>query len=161
MKTVSAPWIEKAQDVVTSLETNPSTGLPLEEVLKRQKKYGLNILKVEERIHPLIRLLNQFKSPVIIILLIASVVTGALREYTDSIAILVIVFINASIGYFQESKAEEAVEALKKLSAPRAKVVRESIVKDIPASDVCLGDILVLEAGDYVRQDRPERLSHR
>lgn len=153
MKKLSAPWSLKSEEVLKTLETNISAGLSSSEASRRLEEYGLNILNVEKKMSPFVRLLNQFKSPVIIILLAASFITGILGEYTDSVAILVIVFINAVIGYFQEAKAEEAVESLKNLSAPKAKVLRDGIVKEITASEVCIGDLLVLEAGDYVPAD--------
>lgn len=153
MKKILAPWTLKSEELLRILETNITTGLSSTEASKRVDEHGPNVLKVEKKISPLVRLLNQFKSPVIIILLAASVITGILGEYTDSVAILVIVFINAIIGYFQEAKAEEAVEALKNLSAPKAKVLRDGIVKEVKASEVCIGDLLVLEAGDYVPAD--------
>lgn len=153
MKKISEPWSAKEDEVIDSLASSSAVGLTSEEVLERQQLHGFNVLKGENRISLFARFLNQFKSPVILILLFASIVTGVLREYTDSIAILVIVFINAIIGYIQEAKAEEAVEALKKLSAPNAKVLRDGTVKEIQASEVCLGDILILEAGDYIPAD--------
>lgn len=153
MKKISKPWSAKEDEVIASLASNSAVGLTSKEVMERQQLHGFNVLKVENRISLFTRFLNQFKNPVILILLFASIVTGALKEYTDSIAILVIVFINAIIGYIQEAKAEEAVEALKKLSAPNAKVLRDGTVKEIQASEVCLGDILILEAGDYIPAD--------
>lgn len=153
MRKVSSPWSLKSEEVLKTLETNISAGLSSTEASRRLEEYGLNVLKVEKKMSPFVRLLNQFKSPVIIILLVASLITGILGEYSDSVAILVIVFINAVIGYFQEAKAEEAVEALKNLSAPKGKVLRDGIVKEIIASEVCIGDLLVLEAGDYVPAD--------
>lgn len=153
MKKSLTPWSLKSEVVLNDLGTNISMGLSSVDALKRIQEEGPNVLKVEKKVSLFVRLLNQFKSPVIIILLIASLITGFLGEYTDSIAILVIVFINAVIGYFQEAKAEAAVEALKNLSAPSAKVLRDGVVKEIKASDVCIGDILVLEAGDYVPAD--------
>jgi Ca2+-transporting ATPase len=153
LKKISEPWSAKEDEVIDSLASSSAVGLTSEEVLERQQLHGFNVLKGENRISLFARFLNQFKSPVILILLFASIVTGVLREYTDSIAILVIVFINAIIGYIQEAKAEEAVEALKKLSAPNAKVLRDGTVKEIQASEVCLGDILILEAGDYIPAD--------
>ena len=153
MRKLSVPWSVSADEVVQFLGSNSRSGLPSTEASKRLQEDGPNVLKVEKKVSSFVRLLNQFKSPVIIILIIASFITGILGEYTDSIAILVIVFINAVIGYFQEAKAEAAVEALKNLSAPRAKVLRDGIVKDVKASDICRGDVLVLEAGDYVPAD--------
>lgn len=153
MKKIFIPWSVSAEVVVQFLGSDLGSGLPSSEASKRLREDGHNVLKVEKKVSAFARVFNQFKSPVIIILLVASLITAFLGEYTDSIAILVIVFINAIIGYFQEAKAEAAVEALKNLSAPRAKILRDGIVKEVKASDVCIGDVLVLEAGDYVPAD--------
>ncbi|OQW47468.1 MAG: hypothetical protein A4S09_15210 [Proteobacteria bacterium SG_bin7] len=128
-------------------------GLTNSEGERRLKQYGPNVLKAEAKESQVKKFFNQFKSPVIITLLIATFVSFLLGEYVDSAAIIVIVLINAIIGYLQEARAEAAVEALKKLSAPRARVMRDGNVLEILASIVCPGDILVLEAGDYVAAD--------
>lgn len=153
MKKVSSPWAIKAESTPELFETNLKVGLSNEEVKQRLDSYGRNELKAEKKISFLSRIAKQFKSPVITILLLACIITGAVGEYTDSVAILVIVLINAAIGYFQEAKAEAAVEALKNLSAPKAKVLRNGSVQEVAATEVCLGDVLVLEAGDYVPAD--------
>lgn len=114
---------------------------------------GHNVLKEVKRISKLTRLLAQFKSPVVLILIVAMIITTSLGDYTDSLAILLIVIINSVIGYIQETKAEEAVLALKSLSAPKAKIILDGAVSEIKASDVCVGDTLLLEAGDYVPAD--------
>lgn len=147
------PWANKFEDVLGSLESSTQTGLTKSEASKRLKEFGTNSFKIEKRVSAFTRFTNQFKSPVIVILIIAAIITGSLGEFTDTIAIIVIVFINASIGYLQEAKAEKAIEALKNLSAPKAKVFRDGAIVEISASDVCLGDILMLEAGDYVPAD--------
>lgn len=147
------PWALKSDDVLNSLESSSIKGLTGIAAHSRLKEYGTNVLKLEKRISTFRRFLNQFKSPVIIILIVAAIITGSLGEFTDTIAIMVIVIINALIGYFQEAKAEKAVEALKNLSAPKAKVLRDGDIIEVNASDVCLGDILMLEAGDYVPAD--------
>ncbi|MDD4976813.1 MAG: cation-translocating P-type ATPase, partial [Bacteriovorax sp.] len=128
-------------------------GLSSSEVKLRQNKFGLNSLRIEKKMGNLQRLLNQLKSPVIIILLVATIVSITLGEVADSIAIVTIVIINAVIGFVQETRAEAAVEALKQLSAPKARVMREGNISEISSSEITIGDIIVLEAGDYVSAD--------
>jgi Ca2+-transporting ATPase len=147
------PWAKPENEVLEALHVSLSQGLSSQEAKDRLKTFGLNVLKAEKKITPLQRFLSQLKSPVVIILLIATLVTALLSEVADSIAIAVIVIINAIIGYVQEAKAEAAVEALKKLSAPKARVLRDGNILEVLGSEICPGDILVLEAGDYVPAD--------
>ncbi|MDI1229285.1 MAG: cation-translocating P-type ATPase [bacterium] len=153
MTNVTTPWENSAEEVLAKLNVKLSTGLSLEEIKVRIKEHGLNSLKAEAKITPISRFLSQLKSPVVITLLVATVISAALGETIDAIAIATILVINAIIGYVQESKAEAAVEALKKLSAPKARVLRDGNILEVSASELCPGDILVLEAGDYVPAD--------
>lgn len=150
---ISSPWAKPENEVLETLGVNLSQGLSSQEALIRLKTFGLNVLKAEKKITPLQRFLFQLKSPVVVILLIATVVTAVLGEVADSVAIGIIVLINAIIGYFQEAKAEAAVEALKKLSAPKARVLRDGNILEVMGAEICPGDILILEAGDYVPAD--------
>lgn len=147
------PWQNSIEEVLATVNVKPDTGLSPEEAASRLKEHGRNILKAEAKMSPLRRFLSQLKSPVVIILLAATVISGLLGETTDAIAIATIVIINAIIGYVQEAKAEAAVEALKKLSAPKARVLRGGNILELEASEICCGDILILEAGDYVPAD--------
>lgn len=147
------PWKNSSEEVLMILNVKPDTGLSPEEAGNRLKEHGQNILKAEAKITPFRRFLSQLKSPVVIILLVATVISGLLGETTDAIAIATIVVINAIIGYVQEAKAEAAIEALKKLSAPKARVLRGGNILELEAAEICCGDILVLEAGDYVPAD--------
>ncbi|TAL31856.1 MAG: cation-translocating P-type ATPase [Alphaproteobacteria bacterium] len=153
MTPLESPWGRQTHEVLAGLDVNSDTGLPLAEVEIRHKKFGRNLLKAQKKVSALQRFLSQLKSPVVITLLVATLISALLGDATDAIAIAAVVVINAAIGYFQESKAEAAVEALKKLSAPRARVLRSGNITEIAASDICIGDILVLEAGDYVAAD--------
>lgn len=147
------PWKSSAEEVLAILNVKPDTGLSSEEANSRLKEHGRNTLMAEAKITPFRRFLSQLKSPVVVILLAATVISGLLGETTDAIAIATIVIINTIIGYVQEAKAEAAVEALKKLSAPKARVLRDANILELEASEICPGDILVLEAGDYVPAD--------
>ena len=106
-----------------------------------------------KRISPLQMFLGQFKSLIIWILIAAGVVSAVLGEGLDAIAILAIVVLNAAIGFYQEFNAEKSIAALKKMTAPLAKVQRDGQVTSIPASGIVAGDILALEAGDLVAAD--------
>ena len=150
---IQSPWARSSSDVLQAIQSNDQTGLSKESVVDRLAHFGPNTLKAEKKTSWHQRLLRQFQSPVVITLLVATVISFAIGEWVDSIAILSIVVLNAMIGYIQEAKAEAAVEALKQLSAPGARVLRNSKVVEVPASEVCIGDILILEAGDYVPAD--------
>ncbi len=150
---VTTPWAKSASEILDLLKTSPTEGLSSHQAKELLKTYGYNVLKAEEKITPLTRFLLQLKSPVVITLLVATVVSALVGDTTDAIAIFTIVIINAIIGYVQEAKADTAVEALKKLSAPKARVIREGSIQEVSAADVCLGDILIFEAGDYVSAD--------
>lgn len=147
------PWSENLSELERKLHSNLRKGLSPTVVEESEKVFGKNILSVEKRTSRLRLLLRQFQSPMIYTLLAATVIAYFLGEAIDSIAILLIVVLNGAIGYLQESKAEAAILALKKLTVPKAKVVREGEITTIDSSDVVPGDILHLEAGDYIVAD--------
>jgi P-type Ca2+ transporter type 2C len=128
-------------------------GLSTEEAKQRLQQYGPNVLREAEPIHPLTLLLSQFKSLVVWLLIGAGVISGLLGKWVDSVAILIIVVLNAVIGFFQEYKAERAIAALKKMTAPRAKIRRDGNVVMLPAVEIVPGDIIELAAGDLVAAD--------
>lgn len=128
-------------------------GLSSAEAARRLAADGPNELKEGPRVTALQLLLGQFKSLIVWLLIVAGVVSGALGETQDAVAILAIVVLNAAIGFAQEYNAEKSIAALKKLSAPRAKVRRDGRTDSVPTSGVVVGDILVLEAGDLVAAD--------
>ena len=130
-----------------------ATGLSAQEAAQRLAANGPNELKEGKRISPLQIFLGQFKSLIIWILIAAGVISGVLGEVVDAIAILAIVVLNAVIGFYQEFNAEKSIAALKKMTAPQAKVRRDGQVTSIPASGIVAGDILALEAGDLVAAD--------
>ncbi len=144
-----------ALSTVECLERNLFTpgGLSAPEAAQRLAANGPNELKEGKRIDPLQIFLGQFKSLIIWILIAAGVISGMLGEVVDAIAILAIVVLNAVIGFYQEFNAEKSIAALKKMTAPQAKVSRDGQVTSIPASGIVTGDILALEAGDLVAAD--------
>jgi Ca2+-transporting ATPase len=140
---------------VTSTRTvfDVRKGLSSDDAQRRLAEHGPNEIQREEATSALIFLAHQFASPVIWLLLGASAVSLALGEYLDAIAIGVIVVINAVIGFLQEHRAERAVMALRSMTAPRARVLRDGQSVIVPASSIVPGDVLVLEAGDVAAAD--------
>ncbi len=146
-------WHQKSIDkVFEELETS-SMGLSSQNVVERLKKYGHNELKEKKRKSIFIMFLDQFKDFMIIVLIAAAIISGIIGELSDTIAIIVIVALNAIIGFIQEYRAEKAMAALKKMAALSATVIRDGKPLDIPASNLVPGDIVILEAGKIVPAD--------
>ena len=129
------------------------TGLSSIEAERRLRESGSNEIRRESPVTPLALLLHQFDSPVIWLLLAASGMSVLVGEFVDASAIAVIVIVNAAIGFFQEHRAERAVLALRSMTAPRARVIRDGRSSIVKASEVVPGDLLALEAGDIVAAD--------
>lgn len=138
---------------VLSKTNSQADGLTQKEAQARQEQYGRNELAQKKGKSPIVKFLLQFKDPMIFILLAAAVVSAILQEITDSVIILVVVILNGIIGYIQEAKAEKAIDALKKLSTPKALVRREGKTEEIDAALLVPGDIVLLEAGRVVPAD--------
>ncbi len=141
------------KEVLDRLGTNPETGLSSEEARKRLAIYGPNKLKEKEGPNPIAIFLSQFTEIMVIILLIASAISFLMGDVKETIAILVIVILNAILGFIQEYRAERALQALKKLAAPIVKVRRDGRIQEIPAEELVPGDIVLLEAGTRVQAD--------
>jgi Ca2+-transporting ATPase len=141
-----------AEDALAQLGS-VAAGLSAQEAAKRLAADGPNELQEGPRISPLRMFLSQFKSLIIWLLIGAGVVSAVLGERLDAIAILSIVVLNAAIGFYQEFNAEKSIAALKKMTAPLAKVRRDGNVTSVPAAEIVAGDILALEAGDVVAAD--------
>ena len=140
--------------VVSALDTDLDVGLDDTEVARRLGNHGPNELEERKRDGRIRRLAEQFKSVLIWLLIVAAAVSGVvLGEWIEAGVILAIVVLNATLGYRQESKAEEALDALKALAAPHTRVVRGGAEHVIPTREVVPGDIVVLEAGDLVPAD--------
>ncbi len=156
---------EELEVLLSRLGVSSSAGLEEREAANRLAKYGKNKLPEPARKSTLMRLLEQFANPLVLTLLAAAAIAvvvgftdssgerGLLSRFGDAIAILLIVILNAFLGYYQERRAEAALEALQKLSAPSARVRRDGKVKIIPAEEVVPGDLLELEAGDAIAAD--------
>jgi P-type Ca2+ transporter type 2C len=147
-------WFNKnLEEVVENLNVNTNNGLDEEEAKKRQEEHGLNELEEQEGRSLLSMIAGQFKDFLIIVLLAAALVSGFVGELKDAILIVAIVIVNAIMGVVQENKAEQSLAALKKLSTPTAKVIRDGSTQEIPAQELVPGDIILLDAGDYIPAD--------
>ena len=142
-----------AEEVLRKLETTASEGLSTAEVEKRRLVHGLNQLRERPRPTFFQLILEQLKSFVVILLIVAALISLILGEFIDSGAILLIVLLNAILGVVQESRAEEALAALKKMAAPDAQVIRDGKHVSIPSSELVPGDIVVLETGKFIPAD--------
>lgn len=135
-------------------ELNSSeNGITEKEAKKRLESFGLNELKEAKKISPLEIFIGQFKSVVVWILIIATIISAFLKEYVDAIVILVIIILIAVLGFIQEYRAEKSIEALKKLVSLKATVLRDKQKKEIDAKEIVPGDVIFLETGDKVPAD--------
>lgn len=154
------PHSENKENLLNLLQTDSVNGLTSQEVEQRRQQYGENKLKEKKKKTNIQRFFEQFKDAMIIILLVAAVVSFVIAcieknpsEFFEPALILLIVVINAIMGVAQESKAEKALDALKNMSAPHARVLRDGKEQIIDASLLVPGDIILLEAGDFVPAD--------
>ncbi len=146
--------------IVQELESDLTKGLTAAQTAERVEKYGENKLREKKPKSMMQRFFEQFKDAMILILLAAALISfviacveGNTKEFFEPLLILLIVVVNAILGVLQESKAEKALEALKKLSAPHARVIRDGVESVIDAAALVPGDIIRLEAGDFVPAD--------
>ncbi len=153
-------YCEFPETVVKELESDSATGLTASQVKERTEKFGKNKLTEKKKKTWAGRFFEQFKDAMIIILIIASIISFVIacveknpKEFFEPALILLIVVLNAIMGVMQESKAEKALDALKNMSAPHARVLRDGKESIINASDLVPGDIIILEAGDFVPAD--------
>ena len=151
---------QKASDLLNELKTDINKGLSRDEVAERQKQYGKNRLREKKKKTTLQRFLDQFKDAMILILIAAAIISFVVvcveknwGELFEPALILLIVILNAVMGVYQEGKAEKALDALKNMSAPHARVIRDGVEQIIDASELVPGDIIRLEAGDFVPAD--------
>ena len=147
-------WFSKTSEtVLKELNSNISSGLSDEEAKKRLSEYGPNRLSTKKKKTLLQLFISQLADVMIYILFGAAIISAMVGEISDSIIILIVIFINAIIGVVQESKAEKALEALKELSTPKAIVKRGGELKEIPSEEVVVGDIVVIDAGRFIPAD--------
>ena len=144
---------QTTEDVIAAQETDPEEGLSSAEAQRRLNEVGPNELEERGIKSPWRILWEQFTEVMVVILIIAAIISLALGEMTDAIAIMAIVVLNAALGYSQEYRAEQAIAALKKMAVPTVRVRRDGQVKEVSAREVVPGDIMFLEAGNKVSAD--------
>lgn len=146
-------YYEKTPEELLEMLGVTSNGLNDEEITKRREEYGFNELEEAARKSPFQVFLEQFKDFLVIILLVAAIISAFLGKLESTIVIMVVVIINAILGTIQHIKAEQSLKGLKALSSPVAKVFRNGQKLEIPSRELLVGDILYLDAGDYVSAD--------
>ena len=156
---------QPTEKILRQFSVNEKSGLSIEQISELQAKYGPNKLKEKKKKSNMQRFFDQFKDVMILILIAAAVISfviacveGNPMEFFEPVLILLIVVLNAFMGMLQESKAEKALDALKSMSAPHARVLRDGEERMIDASELVPGDIIRLEAGDFIPADA--RLLH-
>ena len=154
------PYTGSKKELLDSFGVSEERGLTEEQVIKQQEKFGKNKLKEKKKKTNLQRFIDQFKDVMILILIAAAIISFTVacveknpQEFFEPALIMLIIIVNAFMGVIQESKAEKALDALKNMSAPHARVIRSGEEKVIDASELVCGDIIKLEAGDFVPAD--------
>src|SRR3990167_7827907 len=146
-------WQISAEETAQLLETNTKSGLSVREARDRLEAYGRNIFETSKRTSKIKIFLSQLKSPLILILIIAGIVTLGISHYRDAIFIFIAVVVNSVLGFWQENKAENALAQLKTYLKQRARVIREGKEREINAEEIVVGDIIRLAQGDRVPAD--------
>lgn len=151
--TPQAPWSFSWKQVFKRLSTDPDTGLDKNQITRRKKKYGGNVLMEVKTKSALTIFLQQFKSLIMLLLALAALLSFLFMHWTDGIAIIVAIFVNAGIGFFMELKAVRTMESLRRYDRQHVRVLRDGRHREIPASQLVPGDIVFLEGGDTVPAD--------
>jgi Ca2+-transporting ATPase len=146
-------WSEDLSTILKKLHTDTRLGLERNQVETSLRKHGQNVLAKEQKHSQLRLFIKQFNNTLTYMLLLAALVSLLLNEHINSVAIFAILFLNGLVGFIQESKAEASIEALKSLSTPKAKVIRDGKISLIESKDIVPGDLLTLEAGDFIVAD--------
>lgn len=141
------------EEIREKIQTDFKRGLTEEEVSRRRKQFGYNELQEGEKQSALLLFFSQFKDFMVIVLLVATLISGLLGEYIDAIAIMAIVLLNGILGFYQERRAEKSLDALKELSAPTASVLRNGEWIKIPSKEIVPGDIVRFTSGDRIGAD--------
>lgn len=141
------------EEIFRDFDTNPETGLTKNVASARLKKYGLNVYTSQKPKNTLLILLEQFKSPIVYLLIFGAVVSLFFKDFLEAAAILVVILVNALIGFLMEMQARSSMKALKEMDVIKTRVLREGKVEIIPAENLTLGDIVMLEAGDLIPGD--------
>lgn len=143
---------KQIEETLQACQTSKN-GLTQEEVKKRHQEYGYNVLDEKKKESPLIIFFKQFQDLLVIILIIAAIISSISGQFESALVIVVVIIVNAILGTVQTLKAEKSLESLKKLSIPQVKVIREGKLQEIDSTELTIGDIVQIEAGDIVSGD--------
>lgn len=146
-------FIKSNNEVIADLATDPTTGLLSEEAEKRLGTIGANVFSEHKKPSIFMLFFEQINSPLIYILIAATLISIVVEEYSDAVIIVIVILLNATIGVIQESKAEKALEELKKMTTPKAIVKRDGMIKEIASEHVVPGDIVMIDAGRFIPAD--------
>jgi len=149
---IKAVYQREKVDLIKELQTG-SSGLSLAQVMTNQTKYGVNELSEGIKKSTFVMFLEQYNDFLVMILLAAALISMFFQDFESSIVIFIVVTINAILGTAQQLKAEQSLNSLKQLSAPASKVLREGTIEVIPSREITIGDIVLLESGDYISAD--------
>lgn len=143
---------KRISEVMKACETSEN-GLSHEEIIKRHQQFGYNILDEKKKENPFIIFLKQFQDLLVIILIIAAIISGMSGQIESTIVIVSVIIVNAIFGTIQTLKAEKSLDSLKKLSVPKAKVIREGTLQEVDSTELTIGDLVQIEAGDVISGD--------
>ncbi|MBN2294513.1 MAG: cation-transporting P-type ATPase [Pirellulales bacterium] len=153
VRAVESPWTQTFDEVLTDLEVDPARGLARSEIRKRRKLYGGNRLREARHRGPFSILLDQFKSVVLLVLLVAAALAFVAGELPEAIAVLAVVLINTLIGFTTEWRAMRSMEALRRMGERRVRVLREGRDRDLSIDKLVTGDLVFQEGGDVAPAD--------
>lgn len=151
--TIKNWWLQSKEDITRNLNTDSHEGLSESEAQKRLQEFGHNQLIEQPKVSVLHLFLYQFTSVIVWILIVAAIIAGVLGEWVDALAIIVIVILNALLGFFQEYRAERSLAALRKMVTPSSKVIRDGKLQTLPSKRIVPGDLVLIEAGDRIPAD--------
>lgn len=140
---------KRISEVMKACETSEN-GLSHEEIIKRHQQFGYNILDEKKKENPFMIFLKQFQDLLVIILIIAAIISGMSGQIESTIVIVSVIIVNAILGTIQTLKAEKSLDSLKKLSVPKAKVIREGTLQEVDSTELTIGDLVQIEAGDVI-----------
>ena len=146
-------WYSLSVEEVLKQTGSTSNGLDDAAVQQKVAEFGKNELKGKKKVSPLVIFIRQFLDVMILVLAVAAVISVFIGELSDTIVIVVIIVLNAIIGFIQEYRAEKAIEALQKMAAPSSHILRNGKIAEVPALEIVPGDIVLLEAGNAVPAD--------
>ena len=143
---------KRISEVMKACETSEN-GLSHEEIIKRHQQFGYNVLDEKKKESPFVIFLKQFQDLLVIILIIAAIISGMSGQIESTIVIVSVIIVNAILGTIQTLKAEKSLDSLKKLSVPKAKVIREGTLQEVDSTELTIGDLVQIEAGDVISGD--------